>query len=129
MAITWGDIELRLKWIHKRDVFLCSSLFGLCVLFSITLNDFFQVTFLQDTVKTSQKWAMSILVLHTFSFYLALLSFIYTTQSANRTRTRVALALCSILGNFVVFVMRVVFEVTFQNCRQEVYRLVTQSGK
>jgi len=129
MAITCGEIGLRFKWIQKQDVYLRVSLFGLFVLFCTLLSDFFHATFLENTADTSQHYSMALLVLHTLSFYLALLSFIYTTQSASKTRARVALTLWSTFGNLVVFSMRIAFEVTYQNCRQEQYRMVTLSGK
>ena len=62
MAITWGDIELRLEWINKRDVFAVSSLLVLCFLTATVINDFVQLLFYENTHSTTQNYSMALLV-------------------------------------------------------------------
>lgn len=62
MAITWGDIELRLEWINKKDAFSFVSMVCMVFLLGTVVNDFVQVAINENTLKTSQNYSMALLV-------------------------------------------------------------------
>ena len=63
MAITWGDVQIRIQWITKKDVYLGLSVVLLLGLTVALVNDFVEIAVLEDPpFRTTQGFTMALLV-------------------------------------------------------------------
>jgi len=111
------------KMVHRqvklRHAFLFLSLSCLLFLLAVVIYDYVCVAVLEDTLSTSHKFTVPLLFLHTFSYYLALLSYVYTVWSRDRTPRGVRLTLLSFYGNMLACILRAAYEYFYYEYRPE----------
>ena len=121
-------LAARISRLTKKDAYVDLSLALLAFLTTAIAHDVVCVL-TEHTEQTTQSFSLAVLVVHAVAFYLGLLGFVYVTQAAaapagpgsSSPGRAGGKAVAAVLGNCVVSVFRVAYEVNYYTFRKEVY--------
>uniref|UniRef100_H2Z942 Uncharacterized protein n=1 Tax=Ciona savignyi TaxID=51511 RepID=H2Z942_CIOSA len=116
--ISTGDKAAK-NWLRKDEVFSRISAFcGLLLLAGLS-NDICQYTFMENPLETTQSFTYITLVIHIISFFTSVLAFVYKTSRLKKRTEQISLML--IVCNGLLFLLRIILELTLINYRREYY--------
>eukprot|EP00708_Paratrimastix_pyriformis_P001352 EC839115.1.p1 GENE.EC839115.1~~EC839115.1.p1 ORF type:complete len:180 (+),score=23.67 EC839115.1:67-540(+) len=104
------ESQTRISFRRKQLYVWLSLTFG-ALLLAAALYDLIVTVWIQSSDVLPSGWRSVIMLLHSASFYIFLIGFIYSYEAASTWN--IGLSLLSFVVNLVAFVLRVVYELAF----------------